>query len=224
MPRLKQSLAARRALAQAGRAGEEFRVARSRLALSRAAVANRAGLARSTVERVEGGAADVSIRTLTAAMAAVGLDLVLHSYPGGTPRLRDGRHARLVEQLRLMSATHWHARVEVLAGDHGPSADLVLYGKSEVIHIVVERRVVDLQAQLRTALRKRDALSQANADRPVRLVLAVEYTRHNRDALAEHSALLTSQLSRTPRQVLKSLRLGPVLGGDGFLWLRADPR
>ena len=72
-------------------------------------------------------------------------------------------------------------------------------------------------------MRKRDELAQANADRPVRLVLAVDYTRHNRDALAEHSALLTSQLSGTPRQVLKSLRLGPVLCGDGFLWLRADP-
>lgn len=175
------------------------------------------------MERIERGSAQVTVATLTAAMAAVGLDLVLHSYPGQAPRVRDARHALLVDHLRRASASHWHPRIEVAAGDHGRSADLVLFGSREVLHFEIERRIVDVQLQLRSAKRKREALTEANADRPVRLVLVIQDTRRNRAALHAHLPLLASQLPRTSRQITRSLRTGDVLGADGLLWLRAPP-
>jgi transcriptional regulator with XRE-family HTH domain len=202
------------------RIADELRVARARLALSRAQVARRAGLARSTIDRIEEAEVGVSVATAAAALAAVDLDLVLQAYPTRGSAVRDVRHALLIDHLRLIATPHWRPRVEVAAGDHGQSADLVLYGEREVQHLEVERRVVDIQAQLRSAMRKREVLAAANPDRAVRLVLVVEDTKRNRAALRLHLPLLTSQLPRTPREVLRSLRTGVPLGADGLLWLR----
>ena len=81
--------------------------------------------------------------------------------------------------------------------------------------------MVDIQAQLRSAMRKREALAEVNTGRVVRLVIAIEDTKRNRAALRLHLPLLTSQLPRTSREILRSLRNGTTLGSDGLLWLRA---
>jgi len=176
-------------------------------------------VARSTVERVEAAAVNVEVETLVAVMAAAGLDLVLQAYEGTGLRLRDSGQMTLVEQVRRVAAPYWRAQVEVAAGDYGRSADVVFYGAEEVLHHEVERRAINFQAQLRSAKRKREALA-AKGDRPVRLVLVIEDTHRNREALAAHTDLINSQLPATSRDVLRALRLGQPLGRDGLLWLR----
>jgi hypothetical protein len=133
--------------------------------------------------------------------------------------LRDAGQLALIDQLRRVAAPLWHARVEVAAGDHGRSADLVLYGAEEIIHIEVERRALDWQAQVRSGLRKREFLA-ARSDRPVRFVVAIEDTRRNREALRLHMDLIRAQLPATSREVLASMRRGRPLGRDGLLWIR----
>lgn len=221
MPRITRSTAIRQAAAQMRRIADELRVARARLALSRADVARRAGLSRSTIVRIEDANSGVSVANVAAALSAVGLDLVLKAYLSSGPAVRDARHALLIDHLRRIAAIHRHARIEVAAGDHGEAADLVLYGDREALHLEVERRVVDIQAQLRSATRKREVLAEANPDRLVRLVLVVEDTKRNRAAMQLHLPLLISQLPRTSREILKALRTGAPLGADGLLWLRA---
>jgi transcriptional regulator with XRE-family HTH domain len=197
----------------------ELKLARLTLALSRRAIARRAGVARSTVERVEAAAVNVEVETLVAIMAAAGLDLVLQAYVGTGLRLRDSGQMTLVEQLRRLAAPYWRPQVEVAAGDYGRSADVVFYGAEEILHFEVERRAITFEAQLRSAKRKRETLA-AKGDRPVRLVLVIEDTHRNREALVAHADLIRSQLPATSRDVLRSLRLGAPLGRDGLLWLR----
>lgn len=197
----------------------EFRLARLTLGLSRDRVARRAGVARSTVERYEAGATEIAIDIAAAVMAAVGLDLVLKAYPGGPVSLRDTGQMTLADQLRQLAAAYWMPRLEVLAGDHGRAADVVLYGAEEILHLEIERHATDFQAQLRSARQKQEVIS-ARSDRPVRLVLVIEDTRKNREALRLHAGLIASQLPADSRAVLRSVRLGRPLGSDGLLWLR----
>lgn len=211
--------AIRRAADQAERMGSEVALARATLGISRLAVARRAGVARSTVERVEAGDPSVQIRTLAAAMDAVGLDLVLRAYQGRALSLRDTGQMELVDALRSTATAYWRPRVEVAAGEFGRSADLVFYGADEIQHHEVERSATDFQAQFGAASRKREALASGDR-RPVRLVLVIEDTRRNREALRPHTSLIGSQLPAGSRDVLRSLRRGQALGQDGLLWIR----
>lgn len=201
------------------RIAAEVRLARARLAISQTEMARRAEVAHSTIERIEAGTTDVQLSTLTAVAAAAGLDLVLNVYPQHGIRLRDAGQLTLVDQLRRIAGPYWRSRIEVAAGDHGRSADLVFYGAEEIIHVEVERRALDYQAQVRTSLRKREFLA-SRSDRPVRLVLAIEDTRRNRAAVLPHGDLIHSQLPATSRDVLAALRRGQPLRRDGLLWMR----
>jgi transcriptional regulator with XRE-family HTH domain len=209
----------RRAAEQASRMSGEVRLARLTLALSRQEVARRAGVARSTVERIEAGDAGISVLTLTRVTMAVGLDAVLRAYPSGRVGLRDSGQMQLAEQERKLAAPYWTPRLEVAAGNHGESADVVFLGAEEIQHHEIERRAADFQGQYRAARRKQEFLA-SRSERPVRLVLVIEDTRKNREALRPHARLIAAELPADSRAILKSLRLGRPVGADGMLWLR----
>jgi hypothetical protein len=180
-------------------------------------------VARSTVERLWRGDASMQVDTLAAVLAEAGLDLVLQAYEGGTVSLRDTGQMEIAEAIRRMCSSGWRPVTEVAAGPFGRSADLVLYGPEEVIHIEIERGGSDFQRQERSAKRKREALA-VNEARPVRLVLAVEDVRSNRAALAPHAALIRAQYPAGSREITAALRGGHRLGRDGLLWIRRPPR
>jgi transcriptional regulator with XRE-family HTH domain len=198
---------------------DELRAARATLGLSRAGVAKSAGVARSTVERAEAGAASLGVDAVGAILAAVGIDLSIRAFPSERFRVRDSRHAAAVERLRSLASPAWRARAEVAAGEHGRSADLVLFGADALVHIEVELRLTDIQAQLRNAQRKRESLARST-DRPVRLVIAVADTRSNREAFRPHATLMRSQLPTGSREVMRAIRTAQLLADDGLLWLR----
>jgi len=222
MPRTKPTAARRRAEQQMRRIAEEFRVARATAGLTRPEIARRAGVSPSTVERIERAATGVAVGTLVSALSAIGLDLVLQAYPSGGFQLRDARHAEMAEILIALASPAMRARAEVSAGEHGQSADLVLVGADEVLHLEIERHLIDLQAQFRSAQRKREFLAQQDR-RPVRLVLVVEDTVRNRDRAGPHVLWLRSQLPANSRQVTRAIRSGEPLGRDGLMWLRRRP-
>jgi transcriptional regulator with XRE-family HTH domain len=219
MPRTTPTQAKRQSERQIRHIADEFRVAHATTGLSIPEIARRAGVAPSTVRRVEAGAIGISVVTLASVLAAVGLDLVLQAYPGGGMQLRDARHAEIAELLMSFVSPRLRSIAEVSAGDHGQSADLVLVGADEVIHLEIERRLIDLQAQLRSALRKREFLASSYR-RPTRLVLVIEDTVQNRQRLAAHQSFVRSQLPAKSREVIRSIRSGEPLGRDGLLWFR----
>lgn len=219
MPRTRPTQAKRQSQRQVGRIADEFRVAHATTGLSIPEIARRAGVAPSTVRRVEAGAIGISVVTLASVLAAVGLDLVLQAYPAAGYQLRDARHAEIAELLMSLLSPRLRSNAEVSAGEHGESADLVLVGADEVMHLEIERRLIDLQAQLRSALRKREFLA-SRYRRPMRLVLVIEDTVQNRQRLAAHASFIRSQLPGDSREVLRSIRSGEPLGRDGLLWIR----
>ena len=204
------------------RIAEEFQVARARAGLTIREIARRAGVAPSTVRRTDAGATGIAVGTLVAVLSAAGLDLVLQAYPSSGFQLRDARHLEIAEAIRSLASPTLRTRAEMAAGEHGQSADLVLTGPNQLIHLEIERHLIDLQAQLRSALRKREFLAQRD-HRPVRLVMVIEDTVRNRGRARPHEALLRSQLPASSREVLKAMRRGGTLGRDGLLWIRRRP-
>lgn len=197
----------------------EVELGRAQLALSHRDLARRARVSPSTVLRIVRGDPGVQIDTLVAVGSAAGIDVVLRAFPGHRPGLRDRGQLIIAEHLTAIAGPAWHASLEVPAGDHGKSADLVFAGSREVIHVEIIRLVVDFQAQYRAAAEKRDVLAARDA-RPVRLVLTVEETVRNRRFVRPHQQLVERALPAGTRSVLASLRLGRPLGTDGLLWVR----
>lgn len=168
-----------RAANQVRRMAAELVTSKASLKLSDRELARRSGVARSTVRRVLLGDPSTQVDTLAAVLEAAGLDLVLQAFQGPTVSLRDTGQMEIADAIRQAASPAWRGVTEVAAGPYGRSADLVLYGPQEVIHVEIERGATDFQAQERSAKRKREALA-AKETRPVRLVLALEDTRPNR--------------------------------------------
>ena len=208
-----------RARHQARVAGQEIRVLRLSHGMTLRDLARRSGVVVSTLERIEAGDPGVQLNTLVAVADAAGLDVVLKLYPGVGPRLRDSEQLHIARALTTVAHPRWQPRFEVSAGDHGESADLVLYGANEIIHIEIDRRRVDHQAQYRRDAAKRAYLARDEV-RPVRLVLVVAETAANRGAMQPHMAFIRQQFPAGSREVLKALRNGTPLERDGLLWVR----
>lgn len=208
-----------RAVEQMRRTGAEVKSARIGLAMSHRAVGRQAGVAGSTVERVERGWPCVQIDTLCAIGRAVGLDIVVRAYPGRPPSLRDSGQLALAEQLHAEAHSSLRCLFEAAAGDHGEAADMLFLAAEELVHVELERMAGDFQAQYRSAALKRDWLAARHA-RPVRLVIALEDTERNRLAVRRHASLIRSALPAGTREVLRALRSGTPLGRDGLIWIR----
>lgn len=204
----------------ASRIGSDIETARAGLASSIEEVARRAQVAPSTVGRVIHGDGGVHLDTLCAVAAAVGLRVSVKAYPGDQLALRDSGQLRIAHYLIDQAHPSFRSALEVPVGDpFGRAADLVFFGPTEIVIHEIERSLSDLQATTRAAMLKRDAL-QARHERPVRLVLVVEDTRRNRELVAPHAALIRVALPATSAQILRALRDGTELGGDGLLWVR----
>jgi transcriptional regulator with XRE-family HTH domain len=211
--------AQRRAQAQAAQAGQEIAAARAEHGMSRAHVGRRAGVSPDTERRVEEGDPGVQIATLCAVAEAVGIDIVIRSYRGRQPTLRDSGQMLVAEQLLAIAHDSWERRLELTAGDHGEAADIGLFGATEIIDLEIDRLLHDFQDRYRRNAQKRDWIA-AHHERPVRLVMVVEDSPRNREAVAPHAALIRSVLPAGSREILGSLRHGRPLGRDGLLWVR----
>jgi len=179
-------------------------------------------MTRSTWTRIERGVPAASLRTLCSAADAVGLDLVVRTYPGQRPTLRDRAQLDLAQRLSGVSHQSMAHELEVPAGDHGESVDLIFWAPLEILAVEIVRRIVDFQAQYRSLSLKRDWLARQHA-RPVRLILALEDLRANREALVGHRQLIRATLPAGTHQLMAALRTGRELGTDALVWLRRRP-
>lgn len=210
-------------MAQARKIGESVQLSRAAAHLTRAQASARAGIARSTLERIEGGDPTVGFHTLVAACDAVGLDLVCQLYPGRGVSLRDSGQMAVAQFLSAMASVRWRITLEETAGDHGEAIDMVLWGPEEIVAVEIERLIVSYESQRRRASIKRDWLA-ARHQRPVRLVMMLEDTRRNREAMSPWAALLEPTMPLGSRAVLTAIRAGTPLGNDGLCWIRPPPK
>ncbi|MDQ2688718.1 MAG: hypothetical protein M3Y29_00400 [Chloroflexota bacterium] len=219
----RSSSSRRRSADQVSKVGADVRLSRSTNGMTVRQAADRAGVAWSTQARVELGDPGVTVETLCAVTEAVGLDLVLKTYEGRRPSLRDTGQLAMAEQLCARVHPSLRPTVELLVGQHGEAIDVALFGADEIVACEIERMIVDLQDQYRRADRKRQALA-AMHQRPVRLVVVLEDTRRNRAAFARHADFIRSVLPAGSREILAALGADRPLGRDGVLWLRPGTR
>lgn len=192
--------------------------------LTQAQVAQLAGLSQTEVGRAERGVGDHSLDARCRLAAACGHELGWRLYPAATVRLRDSGQLSLAQAITGAAHASWAPRLEVpVAPGDARAADLLLDGTDEIIHVEIERSLVDVQAQLRSAQLKRRAITERE-ERPVRLIIAVPDTRAARARLAPFRELISRTLPMTSAQVWRALRAGQPLGGDGILFVRAPRR
>jgi transcriptional regulator with XRE-family HTH domain len=166
------------------RYGEELRLARVGAGLTQSGLGRSAGVSQAFVSAVELGARTATLDIACRLAAGAGCELSLRLFPGRGVSLRDSGQLAMAEALVAVADPSWHAQLEVpVSSTDRRAADLVLEGPLEVLHIEIERRLVDFQAQLRSATLKRDALA-ARTTRPVRLILVIPDRRSSRQLVA----------------------------------------
>jgi transcriptional regulator with XRE-family HTH domain len=201
------------------RFGTELRVARVAAGLTQSRLGELAGVSQSFVSLVERGRRRADLPTACALAGVTGHDVSVRLFPARSVSLRDSGQFLAVERIVSQAHASWHARMEAPVAPGDPrAADLLLLRPDEVLHVEVERALVDFQAQLRAAQRKRLALAES-LDRPVRLVIAIPGTRRARELVAALRPGIQTALPRSSAQSWSAIRSGAPLGGDGLLFL-----
>lgn len=192
--------------------------------LTHSKMARLAGMSQQQASQAELGAGDISLGARCRLAAACGHELGWRLYPVATVRLRDSGQLSLAQAITGAAHPDWRPRLEVpVAPGDRRAADLLLSGPDEVLHIEIERALVDFQAQLRAAQLKRQALGE-HEDRPIRLILAVPDTRTARARLAPFVELIARALPASSASAWRAIRSGEPLGRDGILFVRAPRR
>lgn len=198
--------------------GREVLLARSNLGLSVRHAARLAGVAPRTQQRVEDGDPALGLVTLCRVASALGLKVWGRAFPATQPSLRDTGQLWIAEWLRRAAHRSLNAVIELGVGNLR-SIDIAFFGATEIVACEIERRLADFQAQMRVWIEKRDALAVAH-QRPVRLVIALEDTVHNREVIRANAAIISASFPASSREVLRALRTGQPLGADGIVWIR----
>jgi hypothetical protein len=177
----------------------------------------------TVVSRAERGLEQASLRVRCRLAAGAGYELGWRLYPVSTVGLRDSGQLAIAQAISTRAHRSWTTSLEVpVAPGDARAADLLLIGAQEVLHLEIERALVDIQGQLRSARVKREVLADQGQyrDRPVRLVLAVPDTRAARLRLAPVTALLSGTLQADSKRIWEAIQAGTPLGCDGLLFVR----
>lgn len=210
-----------RARQMASSFGRELRIARVTAGLTQRRLGVRARVSQQMVSQAERGDPNLSLSSRCRLAAASGHELNWRLYPVAGIPLRDSGQLGLASAIVNAAHARWQAQLEVpVAPGDLRAADLVLRGESELVHVEIERALVDAQAQIRSAHVKRDVIAQGE-DRPVRLVIAVTDTPATRARLAPFREILSRTFPVTSRQIWYAIRHGEPVGGDGILFVRA---
>lgn len=169
-------------------------------------VAKSARIDRADYSRIEAGKLRATVPVTYRVGAVLGLDVSMRAFPGGRA-IRDAGQATLEQKLIGCVATPLTHRIEVglpQTGDYPDprSWDMVLFGHGKRTAIEFERRLYDLQAQVRRfALKRRD-------DPVDHFLLVVADTPSNRRVLTDYADLLADLPRLRTADVLAVLRSG----------------
>jgi transcriptional regulator with XRE-family HTH domain len=220
----RRAVLASRAEALARRFGSELRIARLNTGLTQRQLASRAGVTQQLVSLAERGVIGIGLEVRCALVGATGHELGWRLFPTSTVPLRDSGQLATAEVIlrALPAGSTAGLEVPVAPGDLR-AADLVITTPGELVHVEIERWLVDFQAQVRAAQLKRGTLSHGST-KPVRLVIAMPDSRQARAEVAAMPAVVRSSFPMQSRDIARALRTAEPLGGDGLLFVRVDRR
>lgn len=188
--------------------------------LTQVDLARLAGVSQQLASWAELGRGNVSLEARCRLAAACGHELGWRLYPVATVRLRDSGQLALAQVIVGAAHPSWRPRLEVpVAPGDLRAADLLLTGPAEIIHIEIERALVDFQAQLRSAQVKRELMA-AQDERPIRLVIAVPATPTSRERLAPFAQLIGQTMPASSQAIWRTIKGGELLTEDGILFVR----
>jgi len=197
-------------------AGRELRVARHAAGATMAAVGLRLGWSKSKVSRIERGLSPrVTVADIARCAAVVGLRASLKLFPSGRA-LRDIRQVQLLAALNARMHSMWRSTQEVpvpIPGDLR-AADQVSELPGCRLMIEAYCRFSDWQLQTRAARLKQRDLGAT------RLLLLLEDTLTNRQAVAAAGEDTLRSFPVSQRAMLAALGGGRDPGGDGIVFLR----
>jgi transcriptional regulator with XRE-family HTH domain len=213
-----------------------MRALRLRRRMTQAQVADRAGMSRAVVARIERGRADrVAVHTLERVASQLGarVDVRLLWQGEGLDRLLDSRHAGLVERvLWLLTRAGWVAAAETsfnVRGERGSIDVLAFHPLTGSLLVVEVKSVVpDLQALLGSLDRKgrvarEVALARGWRVQTVTRVLVLPDDRTARRRVEAHAATFRSTLPARTIEVRRWIR-EPQGTCDGILFLSDAPQ
>jgi transcriptional regulator with XRE-family HTH domain len=200
--------------------GEQLREARLAAGLTLAQVARKVGSSAAEISRIEHGRVrSLRLDRLAAHAAAVGLRM---SGPGLFPlgaAIRDAAQIRYLKPFLARVAASWARSLEAPVGPGDLRAvDVLLVGAGCRIAVEVITRLRDIQAQVRAAIVKQQAIG---ADW---LVLVIADTNANRRALREAMPVLAATFPLDSRRTMAALAAGRDPGANGIVLLRASDR
>jgi transcriptional regulator with XRE-family HTH domain len=210
---------------QATRFGREIRTARVSNAISQIELARRAGVSQGFISLVERGRRVPGLAAANRIATACGLQVWLRLFPGDGVSLRDSGQLAIANAIVKAAQPAYRCRMEVPVGIPGDrrAHDLVMDLPLETLALELERGFADMQAQVRAAQLKREALA-SRSDKPVRLVIALPDTPAIRLMLRDRAALLASTFPVPSRAIWRAIRAGLPIGGDGILLVPNEKR
>ena len=214
--------------------GRAVRDLREDAALTRAAVAESAGIDASFLGRIECGSREPSLSTLTALATVLGADLSVRLVPTTGPRIRDRIQAPMVESLVRVVHARWRPMPEVPVTRPARGViDLVLADRATPLLVASEMQseLRRLEQQIRWHREKEASLPSsaawreaARGDEPATSrLLVLRSTRQLRELATSYEATLRAAYPARTRDVLDAL-IGPapVWPGAGIVWMRVE--
>jgi transcriptional regulator with XRE-family HTH domain len=193
--------------------GSEILAARLDSGVSQSTAGAAAGMSHAQFGRIERGVLrELTIDQASRAAAAVGLRLVVKTYPDGDPA-RDAAHLAALERFkaRLPAEAKWRTEVPLpIIGDRR-AWDALIELRGRIAGCECETRLRDAQAlERRIALKARDSGVDL-------IILIVADTKSNRAFLELHREQLRQLLPLDSRQVLDAFRRGELPERSGIV-------
>jgi transcriptional regulator with XRE-family HTH domain len=211
--------------------GDDVRRLREDAGISRARLAEAAGIDLAFLCRMEEGRERPSIDTYAKVSVALGSDLSSRLYPNTGPAIRDRHQARMLEALLAILDPRWKAYPEVAV--RRPSRgwiDVVLHMPSEhrIVATEIQSDLARLEQLLRwfvekvAALPSWDSWSSLGEVAYVSRLLVVRSTRSTRATGREFERQIAAAYPAHPQDAIASLRGTGLWPGPALIWAELE--
>ncbi len=171
--------------------GDDVRRTREDAGLTRAALADAAGVDATFLARLEDGLVNPTLTTYARMSTALGADLGAHLYPNTGPAIRDRHQARILEWLLERCHPRWSRYVEVAVRQPARGRiDLVLHDRAAACVITTE---------IQSSLGRLEQLVRWSAEKAASLPSWDGYTHLG--PIATTSSLFLARSTRTTRSI-----------------------
>jgi transcriptional regulator with XRE-family HTH domain len=213
--------------------GRSLRDLREDANLTRAAVAEAAGIDASFVGRIESGERPASLATLVAIATVLGAELSVRPWPTPGPRLRDRIQAAAIERVVRSLHPRWIGVPEVPV--YRPArgvVDLVIHDHPATVAIEGEMhsRLLRLEEQVRRHREKEESLGSSGLWRGLAgahelatsRLLILRSTRELRDLANAFASTLAAAYPARARDAIDALVSGSDWPGAAVVWVRVE--